>query len=1070
MKLKLNVLFVLSTILLIGPLYATKNEEDNNLGKRENLEKQGNENIKKKRKLTKLETEQQNHYPETLTWDDLIKSLPNRNSVYLNFIRNEITNDSEKTDFLNAFKKLYCKNIPLSQNNNLLVSLAKYFQNLYRTNIDKDMTLIDVIFKSFAPTKNGDKHTISSMTQVLTKNLQKDKIALINTIVDQLIQENKQTGFISTIVSYAINLKKKEFKEENIRQYINEYSQTYSYQENNIIINNTLLQSEIAFSTSYKNLTEDNKIFFNSLSSNLKNSFKIALHINGDTDKNVFSEEFNAFYTKFPHLFEINDEYNIAYFKKSSFYTMSDQELNQIATHYIPLFKKKLDDSWQKALILCKQLSFVKIKFLCKILLSIENINKKTQEKFFAFMSQCIDIDTLNNQLNLFINSLENNNDNIIDINDTREYSLIRNIKNKFLDLTDEQICTIPLQILYNIKPITLNLSPITYKKLLKIKSTLLNNLFQLFNKNTNLQCVHNALDNISSFLLTLMDQQPKNKQNEILNGLENLSHLYRKIQAITSINTLQNTHLKNVLRNYFPNHPDTFIENIPNLIFYHITNAHIDIKDLLSDIFHNQLTYIAHPDRYQNLNADEQNKLNNIFHYFLPCLEAEPNLLTPSQLIKMGNNDIYYQLIDIRRALNQIIARLNGTAINYNDRQSLHNKETHKAVDDMIQELWAKFPLNDYTLKKQNAVRFYDSKNIINQKKTNDINNSKIDFIFKLFASEDDIKKFDYFLFETLEIPTFTNEEFDIIYNEYSNNTPMLTHKLNDHSKEMKCHDAFASFLEHYFYAFKNNPMLTSEQKDVSFREIFNNACVHLEQTKKFSEEETTLSKEEIKDYINYFLSTQAKNLIFKIMRSINTQEELNNHFLQPTKGNYKNGLFALLLRTILNIMDTTPNEIDLKDKFLTLKNNLAHANFEYVDIFANKLDEHGNFIPFNHALTISAACDYGKSYAMLEQFLNVLNTDETTKVDITNFLQIVLELAQQEVEYANMQTNLNTNQRRDLIKDNIILKLRNAAQYTQDFWTNIDNPLEKINDFVEGLREHYENEDDEIMIEEEK
>ncbi|MDP1975377.1 MAG: hypothetical protein Q8K37_05340, partial [Alphaproteobacteria bacterium] len=588
MKVKLNALIILSTILLMGPLYAIINGEDDNLGKRPHQEEKEDENIKKKRKLTKLETEKQNNYPETLIWEDLIKALPNRNSKHLDFIKNKIINDTEKTDFLNAFKKLYCKNIPLSQNNNLLVSLAKYFQNSYRTNIDKDMTLIDIIFKSFSPIEKGNKHTITIMAQILSKDLQKDNIAIINAIIDQLIQEGKYTDFISIVLSYGINLKKKECTEEKIRQYINEYNQTYSHQENNLIINNTLLQSEIAFSTLYKSLNENNKIFFENLSPDLKNFLKKALHINKDKDENIFLEEFNAFYTKFPDLFELKDEYTIAYFKNSSFYTMSDLELNQIATHYIPLFKTKLGNSWQNALILCKQLSFVKIKFLCKVLLSIENTDKKTQDKFFAFMAQCIDIDTLENQLNLFINSLEINKNNTIEIDETVQYSLIRNIKNKFLELNNEEICIIPLKILYNMNPITLNSSPVTYREFLKKEGPLLNNLFHLFNRPASLQCVHKALENISSHLLTLMDQtKNKNESNKAIETLEKLGYLSLKMKSINSINALQNDHLKNLLGNYFQKHPDTFIENIPKLIFYHITNADLDIKDVLSNIFH---------------------------------------------------------------------------------------------------------------------------------------------------------------------------------------------------------------------------------------------------------------------------------------------------------------------------------------------------------------------------------------------------------------------------------------------------------------------------------------------------
>lgn len=1064
---KLLTLLTLS-IFIINPLYAGKSDEEKNR-KRQHEENDQNIVPKKKKKLTKLETEQQQNYPETLTWDTLIKAFPDRNSKHLDFIKNNIKNENEKNDFLNAFKKLYCKNTPLSQNCNILVSLSQYFQNLYYTNIDRDMNLINIIVKSFAPTETGNKQTITSMAETLrTKNLQKKTITLIQKIVDELTQKEKNTNFISTIVSYTLKLKEKNRTEEKIYDYIKKYNETYLNQENTFIINNASIQSEINFTHLYDNLNETNKTFFQNLSPDLKNSLKKALHIKKDKDENIFLKEFKDFYTKFPYLFELKDEYVIAYFKNSSFYTMSDDELNYIATHCIPLFKTTLGNSWQTALTLCRQLSFIKIKFLCKILSLIENPNKRIQEKFITFMSHCIDIDTLENQLNFYKNSLEEDS-NIIDIDQMKPFSLIKNLKNKFLELTDENICIFPLTILYNLNPITLNPSPVTYRDFLKKESALLNNLFHLFDKPANLECVNKALENISSFLFTLITHtKNKNDSNNAIETLEKLRHLHRKIQAINSINALQDNHLKNLLGNYFQNHSDTFIENIPKLIFYHITNAHIDIKDILSNIFHKQLTYIAHPDRYQNLTATERNTINDILHYFLPCLEAEPNLLAPSQRVKMGNNDIYYELIDMRRHLNQIIARLNGAEANYNDRQSLHNKETHKAIDDMIQELWTKFPLNKYNLKRQNFIKFYDSIGNINDHKTNDITNLRIDLLINLFCTEEDFKKYNYFLFDTLRIPTLTHEELSNIFDQFSNNRLTLSNRLNSYSKEIELCNEFSIFLKHYFYEFKNNPTLTEVQKDISFREIFNKACIHLEEIKRISENGPILSKEEIHTYVNSFLSIHAKNLILKIVGSMNA-ERTEKQFYQPNRGSYADGLFALLFRTILTIIESTPNENDLNDKFLTLRNNLAHAHFEYVDLLADKEDDYGNIITFEHALLIGTACDYGKSYAMLEPFLNVLNADNTITIDSSNFTPIIMNFIQEEVE--RIQTlNLTIDEKLTELKKSIIDKLKNSKTYTQDFWEDQTlNPLKQINEIVEGLRSCFED-DDEIMIEEKK
>jgi hypothetical protein len=228
------------------------------------------------------------------------------------------------------------------------------------------------------------------------------------------------------------------------------------------------------------------------------------------------------------------------------------------------------------------------------------------------------------------------------------------------------------------------------------------------------------------------------------------------------------------------------------------------------------------------------------------------------------------------------------------------------------------------------------------------------------------------------------------------------------------------------------------------SFREIFYKACIDLEKTKIIADGVAKLSDREIHQYVDSFLDLRAKILIWTIIsKSINLKDE----FSQPKKGSYARGLLALLFRAILKIHATTSNEADLKDKFLTLRNNLVHASFEY-------------------SLSLPA-CEYGKSYAMLEPFINVIHTNDTITVNATNFLQIALFLVQPEVEKLKAHEG-SIDEKLHLVKEMLLTSPTDPYKSCQDFWDSVKGPLKQIDEFVDGLREHFED-DDEIMIEEE-
>ncbi|MDP1975378.1 MAG: hypothetical protein Q8K37_05345, partial [Alphaproteobacteria bacterium] len=154
-------------------------------------------------------------------------------------------------------------------------------------------------------------------------------------------------------------------------------------------------------------------------------------------------------------------------------------------------------------------------------------------------------------------------------------------------------------------------------------------------------------------------------------------------------------------------------------------------------------------------------------------------------------------------------------------------------------------------------------------------------------------------------------------------------------------------------------------------------------------------------------------------------------------------------------NIHATTPNKNDLNDKFLTLRNNLAYASLEY-------------------SLDLSA-CTFGQTYNIIEQFLNMVHIDDIVSINASNFNQIFIALAQPEVELINASTGT-AEDKLDKLKANIVLTLSDPSKYAQDFWQNIKDPLKQIDEFVDGLREHFEDDndnnnemDDQIIIEEE-
>ncbi|MDP1724498.1 MAG: hypothetical protein Q8L85_07325 [Alphaproteobacteria bacterium] len=1129
MKKTLIYSFILSTFFAMGSLYAIKNEENStnsikdeeengedqniidhlvpntnqnnaiNPKKRKREEKKENKKLLKKRKLSRLEMEQELNYPEPITWEELLKSLEKKTSTYVNFIKNEITDEKEKEDFLNAFKKIYKKNTTLLQNSKTAIILAKYFKKKYRTNIDNNMILIDIFHKI----TSKSKEITFSMPDVLNKfikaSVTKEKINFIKKTIDRLEKENKCPTLLFSVFNYILD--NKNISDENVQTYVNDYEKTNSTIKNNkknIMLINQNSKDEISFLEFFNNsINDENKKYFLLLSTKNQQIIKSTLKNISNDKKNFLLANIKKFHKNFPYIFKTNYKKNnyrsrqhpidsmCRHFNINSFLSMSDDQLKNFSNEYVNIFKEKLGKKWKEAICLCADLSFDQISLFCNLLSAIENPSSIIQNNLIHFASNIIGIEppsssvkkqfkdvfpdisekTLNNiQIVILYNAtftcLENKNypDNFKEIKrflcsifnflnednieKTHEYEMIDTIYSIILEfvnnskIKNSKIRLYLTHIIIEIERFNLIMgnsqSLKTFYVLLKSK---INTLFSSFQKTDD-------QNNLSTEIKINTNIKILDNINNSIHTIHNFFYKYNNM-----INLEDN--LQKIFKGFLPNIPEHIILKIPSQVFLYMRINDENIRASLDSIFRTLNTLFRNPNQ-PNLTEAERIEIKTILKYFTDYIKQYYDQLDEMKFceeclekgIQAKDDQIYTQLQEIRSSLNRIYARLRGTHINYEERQSVHSDASHKAADDMIQDLWKKLPLDNYKYNANKFLPYCNEDGTTNEQKTKTLNDIGIELILKSVILDIDLDKHLFFLHEILNTP---KDILNYIINYDENNSD---HEnailLNSSYDEYKMSEVFHAYFTDYKYKFDNNPEISEHDKNISFRELFNKACIHLQKECRFHEYGPVFSIEEIREYENAFLRYRAKKLLLSIAQ--NAARKINE-FSQPKRGQYSQGLFALLLRVILNIHATTPNKNDLKDKFLTLRNNLAYASLEY-------------------SLDLSA-CTFGQTYNIIEQFLNMIHVNDVISINASNFNQIFIALAQPEVERINASTGT-VEDKLDQLKANIILSLSDPSKYAQDFWHNINDPLKQIDEFVDGLREHFED-DDQIIIEEE-
>lgn len=1074
-------------------LVPTPNQNNTtNPKKRKREEKKENKKSLKKRKLSQLETKQELNYPESITWELLLNSLK-RQSSYINFIKNEITDEKEKADFLDALKKIYNTNQTLLQNLKITIPLAKYFKKKYRTNIDKDMILINVLHKITSKAKEIEPIFHEMIHKFTKKSVTKQKINFIKKTIDKIEKEKKSPTLLLSIFNYILD--SKNTSDKNVQTYVTnwEKSNTTIKKKKEEILLKTNTKEECSFLKFFNSTMNDqNKKYFASLSIKNQQIIKSILFYVNDDKKNILLNEIEKFHKKFPHLFKIyykksfyfNRQVSVnsmyRYFDIAFFYYLSDDQLKSFSDEYVSVLKEKLGKEWKKAIRICANLSFDKISLFYNLLSTIENPTDLMQKNLLHFANNMINISppspnitqkfkeffpniseqhlnnieivilyhaTFNylknknysNYLNILKKHLHNTFKNLNTIykertNESKEINIIYSILFEFINnskIKNPQIALYLAEIISTIETLDPLLSE-TFCTLLKRK---INTFFSFFKKENNPHGISSEI-RIYTNINTL-----QNTNNSIY---ETIDFIYKSKNIVNLNDDLQKT-----FKNYTPNIDEHITVKIPNLIFLYMRINNENIRATLDTIFRT-LNQIVNDINQPNLTAAEQEEINSTINYFTNYINQHYDKIDEIKFyeeciengIQKNNDEIYTQLQTIKLSLNRIYARLHNTRINYEDRQSVYTEASHKAADDMIQDLWKKFPLDDYKYNANKYLPYCNDDGTINAQKTKTLNDIGIENIFKSIVPDIDLNKHLFFLHEILNTPKdILNYIINYDENNSDNENSIL---LNSSYSEHEMSKIFHAYFIDYKNKFNNNPKIKRHEKDISFRELFNKACIHLQKECRFHEYGPVFSIEEIREYENAFLRYRAKKLLLSIAQ--NAKQKINE-FSQPKKAKYSQGLFALLLRVILNIYETTPNQNDLKDKFLTLRNNLAYASLEY------SLDQ--------------SACTFGQTYNILEQFLNMAHVNDVISINPSNFNQIFIALAQPEVERINASTGT-TEDKLDQLKANIILALSDPNKYAQDFWQTIKNPLIQINEFVEGLREHFED-DNEITIEEE-
>lgn len=1189
MNLKLLLSIAISTILILNPLYAAKDNKKNL--KRSAEEQLENKRPRKKAKISAtqqkeldLEEEQKKDYPNPITWENIIQLSTKLTSKDLkNYIKNKITSENDKNIFLKIFKRLYCKNLSLNDNYFTIAPISKYMKLYYFKNEDKELHLIEAIENILKNPKFNKSIALEFLNIIISKKIPNNKIEIVKNCISEFTEEDNQSLFALSTFRYIANNYSK-FTKESIQEYakkIKPYKNLLTLNENKKGFDFKKYFSLSAFKNEdsfmcfiNKNATQESINYLKTLNENEAKALKKIINkFDKKIDKNKFIDNLKNFHAKFPYLylknFSLPKEHTTlpiaGFFEKSSFYTMNDNELNIFLNDYVPLFKEKLGEFWKDAINASGLLSFKAIQEKCNILIEENAPNKDYQANFIYFMLDCIQINKFHSKIretfSKKINSTSEEEDFLgMPSNEINEYinanidlEITLPLARALTSLTQRNLLKSILKY-PNLKTLD-EISNLTQK--INIINNLINNLKKfkndsenyqnyknisakifkkLFNLNLNLNCEKtakdlsefitfdlNVINNLHKSIIKLQEdaeeENPVSKlqkdpsillQNNAIVNLEPItatqiirilnlqknnefknSLLSRyKIEKNKEIQKLINFKLKNldemnhadhldeiekmikmissyrfkfitmnsleplpknlipIFKTMLPEFNDIQISEIPSLIVLFIANESnmIESIDLLNGVF-KLLEKIENPNILIRLNQDERNVLENVFKYFSTFSnfisnekDVENRIFSDLREVDDTCEKRRESLLEFKDSLRQIIIRIANNY--YADRQSMHSKKSHADVDKMIEKLSNELPLNNYAPFKIEPKELQKIK-------------LKISDLFKLVTPHSEQENYNVFL-DSLSISS-----------EKSTIDSVNIFTINIHPKEADLNNTFSRSLENYYNQFLNNPKITKEEKErTSFREIFNKFCVHIEQNKRLSDKDQEITQNEINAYIDAFLSYHAKAAICKIIKMCIL---IKDDFSGPVKGNYMKGLFALLLRTILKIQKTTSNALDLQDKFLTLRNNLAYANIEYVDEKIKKK------IPFQQALQEGQACPYGMSYNILEIFLNNTSSDKGLKILAADLIPVVMYIIQSEFERID-QLSISIKDKAEELKKSILQILSDPEKYDQTFWEEQKDAHIKIDEIIEGLQDQFTSstndmeESDEIQIEEEK
>ena len=236
MKKVLSYFFVFVSFFMAVPLYANDKEDNKNLRKRtysefDNKNEIKQKNPKKKKKLNIKETyteetvriEQSYDYPNELTWEQTMYVLQEKiTNIWGDYVKKEL-NENERVIFLSAFKKLYNKNLTLTKNGTILISLAKYMKEIYLSKIDDDMSLIHILSKILNYSDEINQAAAPYINCIVSskKKITKEKIQYIKNIIDNLIKKRKHFELIFDVFVFILKYNNKNFS--NIDKDVNNF-------------------------------------------------------------------------------------------------------------------------------------------------------------------------------------------------------------------------------------------------------------------------------------------------------------------------------------------------------------------------------------------------------------------------------------------------------------------------------------------------------------------------------------------------------------------------------------------------------------------------------------------------------------------------------------------------------------------------------------------------------------------------------------------------------------------------------------------------------------------------------